>query len=134
LVVSRIVGIPSYFSASRTISIKLLAGRCLDAGSKPIEMLESSGEVSNVEWIKLGESLVTDKDADRLNRDGSFDGHPKPDCPQLAVGYGFARTLDNERHGGSPSSIQPKRANGRNDFPSVGNCFLQGIIDARALR
>ena len=79
----------------RTIAIELLAGRCLDAGSEPIEMLESSGEVSNVEWIKLGESLITDKDADGLNRDGPFDGHPKPDCPQLAVSYGFASPLVN---------------------------------------
>jgi hypothetical protein len=94
----------------RTIAIELLAGRSFDACSKPIEMFESSGEVSNVEWIELGESLVANKDAHRLNRDGSFDGHPKPDCPEFAVGYGFARP-DDERHGVSPmlSNIAPAK-------------------------
>jgi hypothetical protein len=70
--------------------------------ARNIEMLESSGEVSNVEWIKLGESLITDKDADRLNSDGPFDGHPKPNCSRLAMGYGFARSIYNKRHGLSP--------------------------------
>src|SRR5579871_6343378 len=104
------------FLGIRTISIKLVAGGCLDAGSKPIKMLESSGEVSNIEWIKLGESLIADEDANGPDGHGPFDAHPKSDCPQLAVSYGFALPIAHERHCAPPVLIQPYRRNRRNDL------------------
>jgi hypothetical protein len=54
----------------RAVPIKLIASGRFDAGSKPIEMLESSGEVSNVEWSRERNHFLRPPDASGRSRAG----------------------------------------------------------------
>jgi hypothetical protein len=69
----------------RTVPIKFFTGGGFNARSKLVEMVESSGEVSNIGRLQFSKRFETDEHTHGLDRMSPFDAHPKPDSSQLTV-------------------------------------------------
>jgi hypothetical protein len=67
------------------VVIKFAACRALNLRSKPLKILQSAVQISDVRWIELRKRFVADQDSDGLDWGLTLDAHPTADRPRVAV-------------------------------------------------
>jgi hypothetical protein len=93
----------------RTVPIKFFTGGGFNARSKLVEMVESSGEVSNIGRLQFSKRFETDEHTHGLDRMSPFDAHPKPDSSQLTVRGSLTFFVTDKGH---PSHLPRRHSTG----------------------